>query len=67
MKTGILLFLTIVAALAGPGATPTARELGERYQRTRAEGDRLAWVTALDAEGWDFKQRARTPIDARGV
>ena len=67
MKTSILLFLTVVVAVAGPGATPTARELGERYQRTRAEGDRLAWVTALDAEGWDFKQRARSPIDARGV
>ena len=68
MKTSLLLlFLTVVAAVAGPGATPTARELGERYQRTRAEGDRLAWVTALDAEGWDFKQRARSSIDARGV
>ena len=67
MKMSILLFLTVVAAVASPGATPTARELGERYQRTRAEGDRLAWVTALDAEGWDFKQRARSSIDARGV
>ena len=67
MKTSILLFLTAVSTAAAHGATPTARELGERYQRTRAEEDRLAWVTALDAEGWDFKQRARTPIDARGV
>ena len=67
MKTNILLFLAAVSAAAAHGATPTARELGERYQRTRAEEDRLAWVTALDAEGWDFKQRARTPIDARGV
>ena len=67
MKTNILLFLAAVSAVAAHGATLTARELGERYQRTRAEEDRLAWVTALDAEGWDFKQRARTPIDARGV
>ena len=67
MKTSILLFLAGFAAMAGHSAVPTARELGERYQRTRAEEDRLAWVTALDAEGWDFKQRARTPIDARGV
>ena len=67
MKTSILLFLTVVAAVAGYCAVPTARELGERYQRTRTEEDRLAWVTALDAEGWDFKQRARSAIDARGV
>ena len=67
MKTSILLFLTGFAAMAGHSAAPTARELGERYQRTRAEEDRLAWVTALDAEGWDFKQRARSSIDARGV
>lgn len=67
MKMSILLFLVGFAVMAGHSAAPTARELGERYQRTRAEGDRLAWVSALDAEGWDFKQRARTPIDARGV
>ncbi len=67
MKIRILLFLTAASAAAAHGAMPTARELGERYQRTRAEGDRLAWVTALDSEGWDFKQRARSSIDARGV
>ena len=31
MKTNILLFLAAVSAAAAHGATPTARELGERY------------------------------------
>ena len=41
--------------------------LGERYQRTRTEADRKVWYTALEAAGWDFKNRVRTAPDARGV
>ena len=65
MKSSLLLLLAVAATALD--AQTSARELGERYQRTRAEEDRRAWMAALDAEGWDFKQRVRSPIDARGV
>lgn len=62
----------LIAALAGVALadtrTPTARELGERYQRTRTDADRAAWIQALDREGYDFsKPLPRAPIGPRGI
>ena len=60
--------LPIVAALAlGGCALPSATELGERYWRTKAESDRVAWIEALDREGHDFSRRYTADYGERGV
>lgn len=63
------LLLVLVLASAGLMATEqeTAAALGERFQKTRAPADKLAWYQALEREGHDFSKRMRTPVDARGV
>ena len=53
--------------LALCAAGETAGELGARYWRTKSEGDRLAWVTALDREGHDFAKRYVPDYGARGI
>ena len=63
--------LLLVLVLASVGLMATGQEnaaaRGERFQRTRAPADKLAWYQALEREGHDFSKRARTPVDARGV
>ena len=55
----------VAAVASAEGAT--AKELGETYQRTRADADRAAWYAALAEEKWDFSKRVRDKEDARGV
>ena len=64
--------LLVLAAGANPAAAAGAANagaavLGERYWRTKAEADRLAWVTALDREGHDFKKRYVPDYGPRGI
>ena len=63
------LLMVLILASAGLMATEqeTAAALGERFQKTRAPADKLAWYQALEREGHDFSKRVRTPVDARGV
>ena len=57
----------VALALAAPVRGETAAELGARYWRTKAEGDRLAWLTALDREGHDFTKRYVPDYGPRGI
>ena len=66
MKQLYLVLVLISAGLAVAGQE-TAAALGERFQKTRAPADKLAWYQALEREGHDFSKRARTPVDARGI
>ena len=66
MKQLLLVLVMASAGLAVAGQE-TAAALGERFQKTRAPADKLAWHQALEREGHDFSKRARTPVDARGV
>ena len=59
--------LCVAAVASGEAAAPTAKELGETYQRTRSDADRQAWYAALEREKWDFSRRVRDKEDARGV
>ena len=61
----ICVLVALLLAVTGRGET--AAELGERYWRTKSEADRLAWVSALDREGHDFKTRYKPDYGERGV
>ena len=63
----LLLVLVLASAGFAVAGQETAAVLGERFQKTRAPADKLAWHQALEREGHDFSKRARTPVDARGV
>ena len=73
LRTRLAAAALCVAAVSSAATTATAvpftsaKELGEAYQRTRAEGDRAAWYAALAREKWDFSKRVRDKEDARGV
>lgn len=58
---------TAVSNAPASKAPVSAAEWGERYWQTKAESDRLAWVTALDREGHDFKRRYRPNYGPRGI
>ena len=60
----VLVLFSVGFAVAGQ---ETAAALGERFQKTRAPADKLAWYQALEREGHDFSKRVRASVDARGV
>ena len=61
------LLMVLVLVLFGLMATgqETAAALGERFQKTRAPADKLAWYQALEREGHDFSKRVRTAFVRR--
>jgi len=66
MKTILLAAWAAVAASLAAD-TNDWTTLGEKYMRTRDPADKAAWHDVLARDGYDFKARRRTPVDARGV
>ena len=65
---GKILLMSALAAMAMTGCrTKSAAELGERYWQTKDEGDRRAWIEALDREGHDFSKRYKVDYGPRGI
>lgn len=62
-------FWMLAALLAGCATTDenTAKALGRKYWRTKAEQDRAAWMEALDREGHNFNSHYKATMGPRGV